>query len=38
MNIAICNAGIFQLDINKNITRFLSTPNIMNIHDILVFD
>jgi len=38
INITMCNAGIFQLDINKNITRFLSTPDIMNIHDILVFD
>ena len=37
-NITMCNAGIFQLDMNKNITRFLSTPDIMNIHDILVFD
>lgn len=34
----MCNAGLFQLDTNKNITRFLSTPDIMNIHDVLVFD
>lgn len=33
----ICNAGIYQLDTNKNISRFLSTPDIMNIHDILLY-
>ena len=33
----MCNAGIFQLDINKNISRFLSTPDVMNIHDILIY-
>ena len=38
INVTMCNAGIFQLDINKNISRFLSTPDIMNIHDIKVID
>ena len=36
-NNIMCNAGIFQLDINKNISRFLSTPDVMNIHDILIY-
>ena len=34
----MCNAGIFQLDINKNISRFLSTPDVMNIHDVLIYE
>ena len=33
----ICNAGLYQVDTNKNISRFLSTPDIMNIHDILLY-
>ena len=37
-NNIMCNAGIFQLDINKNISRFLSTPDVMNIHDILIYE
>ena len=35
-DITMCNAGIYQYDNEKKITRFLATPNIMNIHDILV--
>ena len=35
INNTMCNAGIFQLDVNKNISRFLSIPDVMNIHDIL---
>ena len=33
----ICNAGIYQVDIDKNISRFLSIPDVMNIHDILIY-
>ncbi len=36
MNNTLCNAGIFQLDVNKNISRFLSIPDVMNIHDIII--
>ena len=36
INNIMCNAGIFQLDVNKNISRFLSIPDVMNIHDILI--
>ena len=36
INNTMCNAGIFQLDANKNISRFLSIPDVMNIHDILI--
>ena len=36
INNTMCNAGIFQLDVNKNISRFLSIPDVMNIHDILI--
>ena len=36
-NNTMCNAGIFQLDVNKNISRFLSIPDVMNIHDILIY-
>ena len=35
-NNTMCNAGIFQFDINRNISRFLSIPDVMNIHDILI--
>ncbi|SMF79604.1 DUF4915 domain-containing protein [Candidatus Pelagibacter sp. HIMB1321] len=38
INLTMCNAGIYQLDANKNIARFLSIPDIMNIHDILIID
>ncbi len=34
----MCNAGIFQLDISKNASRFLSTPDVMNIHDVLIYE
>ena len=34
----MCNAGIFQLDISKNMSRFLSTPDVMNIHDVLIYE
>ena len=34
----MCNAGIYQCDINKNISRFLSVPEVMNIHDIISFE
>ena len=33
----MCNAGIFQCDISKNISRFLSVPDVMNIHDIIIY-
>tara|TARA_B100001093_G_scaffold473423_1_gene497337 strand:- start:2980 stop:4221 length:1242 start_codon:yes stop_codon:yes gene_type:complete len=38
MHNTMCNAGIYQLDKDKNISRFLSTPDVMNIHDILVYE
>ena len=38
LNNTMCNAGIFQCDIDKNISRFLSVPDVMNIHDILVYE
>ena len=38
INTTMCNAGIYQCDINKNISRFLSVPDVMNIHDILVIE
>ena len=37
INNTMCNAGIFQVDVDKNISRFLSTPDVMNIHDILIY-
>jgi len=36
-NVTMTNAGIYQFDHEKKISRFLSTPDIMNIHDILVY-
>ena len=37
INNTMCNAGIFQVDVDKNISRFLSTPDVMNIHDVLIY-
>jgi len=37
INNTMCNAGIYQCDIKRNISRFLSIPCVMNIHDILIF-
>lgn len=35
-NVTMTNAGIYQFDNDKKISKFLSTPDIMNIHDILI--
>jgi len=36
-NAVMCNAGIYQFDEVKNISRYLSVPDVMNIHDLLVW-
>ena len=36
-NVTMMNAGIYQFDHEKKISKFLAIPEIMNIHDILIF-
>ena len=33
MHNTMCNAGIFQIDLNKNISSFYQ-HDVMNIHDV----
>ena len=33
----MCNAGIYKVDLTKNISRFISMYDNMNIHDILIY-
>ena len=37
-NTIVCNAGIYQLDVVKNFSRYLSVPDVMNIHDIQIYE
>jgi hypothetical protein len=34
----MCNAGIYKVDVDKNISRFISLYENMNIHDILILN
>ena len=33
----MCNAGIYKIDLEKNISRFISMYDNMNIHDLLTY-
>ena len=34
----MCNAGIYKVDVEKNISRFVSLYENMNIHDIIILN